>query len=52
MLERLRHHPVVGRDHQQHEIDAGRAGEHGVDEALVPRHVDEAERRAPSGAGR
>ena len=46
MLARLRHHAVVGRDHQQHEIDAGRARQHVVDEPLVARHVDEAEHRA------
>ena len=38
----LRHHAVVGGDDEQHEIDAVRAGEHVADEALVPRHVDDA----------
>jgi len=42
----LRHHTVVGRDHQQREIDACRAGQHGVDETLVAGHVDEAEHPA------
>ena len=46
VLARLRHHAVVRRHHQQHEVDAGRAGEHVVHEALVSRHVDEAEHRA------
>ena len=43
MLDGLRHHPVIGGDHQQHEIDSGGARQHVVDEALVPRHIDEAE---------
>jgi hypothetical protein len=46
VLARLRHHAVVGRHHQQREVDACRAGEHGVDEALVAGHVDEAEHAA------
>ncbi len=46
VLARLRHDAVVGRDHQQHEIDAGGAGQHVVHEFLVPRHVDEAEHGA------
>ena len=46
MLARLRHHAVVGGDDQQHEIDAGRAGQHVVHEFLVARHVDEAEHGA------
>ena len=46
MLAGLRHDAVVGRDHQQHEIDAGGAGQHVVDEFLVTRHVDEAEHGA------
>ena len=53
VLARLRHHAVVGRDDQQHEVDAGRAGQHVVHELLVPGHVDEAERsRRPASAGR
>ena len=43
MLAGLRHDAVVGGDHQQHEIDAGGAGQHVVDEFFVARHVDEAE---------
>ena len=46
VLARLRHHAVVGGDDQQHEIDAGGAGQHVVHEVLVARHVDEAEHRA------
>ncbi len=46
VLDRLRHHAVVGGDGEQDEIDAGRAGEHVMNEALVPRHVDEADDRA------
>ncbi len=43
MLAGLRHDAVIGGDHQQHEIDAGRAGQHVVHELLVARHVDEAD---------
>ena len=46
MLAGLRHDAVVGGDHQQHEIDAGGAGQHVVDEFLVAGHVDEAEHGA------
>ena len=46
MLAGLRHDAVVCGDHQQHEIDAGGAGQHVVNEFLVPRHVDEAEHGA------
>ena len=47
MLARLRLDPSVGRDDQQAGVDAAGAGEHGVHEALVAGHVDEAE-RSPS----
>jgi hypothetical protein len=46
VLARLRHRAVVGRDHQQHKVDAGHAAQHVVDEPLVARHVDEADRAA------
>ena len=46
MLAGLRHDAVVGGDHEQHEIDAGGAGQHVVDEFLMPRHVDKAEHGA------
>src|SRR5919204_521909 len=37
---------ALGRvDHEQEEVDPGGAGDHGPDEALVPRHVDD--RQAP-----
>ena len=39
MLARLRHHAVVGGDHQQEHVDPGRAGDHRAHEPLVPRHV-------------
>ena len=45
MLERLRLHPVIGGDRQDRVVDAGRAREHRMNEALVARDVDEAERR-------
>ena len=50
MLARLRHRPVVGRYDQQHVVDAGCAGQHVVQELLVPGHVDEAE-HAAGGSG-
>ena len=39
----LRHDAVVGRDHQQGEVDAGGAGEHVLDETLVAGHVHDAD---------
>jgi len=44
VLARLRHDAVVGRDHQDDDVDARRAGDHVLDELLVPRHVDDADR--------
>ena len=41
VLARLRHHRLVGRDHQYHGVDAVCAGQHVAHEALVPGHVDE-----------
>ena len=43
VLDGLRHHAVVGGDDQQEEVDAGRPGHHGAHEALVARHVDDAQ---------
>ena len=43
MLTRLRLDGFVGGDHQQHDVDARGPGQHVADEALVARHVDEAE---------
>ncbi len=43
MLARLRHHRVVGRHHEHGEIDASGPGEHVLDEALVARHIDDAQ---------
>ena len=40
MLAGLRHHPVVGSHHQQHQIDALRSGQHVVGEALMTGYVD------------
>jgi hypothetical protein len=34
-------HRLVGSDHQHDEVDAADAGEHVLDEPLVPRHIDE-----------
>ena len=36
MLSRLRHHRFVGRDNQQHAIDAADPGQHRAHEPLVP----------------
>jgi hypothetical protein len=44
VLARLRHHPIVGGDHQERTRHAGGARDHGAHEALVPRHVDESKR--------
>src|SRR5690349_5268788 len=49
MLERLRLDAVIGSDDQEREIDAGRARQHGMHQALVAGHVDEAESLAAFG---
>ncbi|MDA1118323.1 MAG: hypothetical protein O2979_10050 [Proteobacteria bacterium] len=46
MLARLRHRAVVGRHHQQREVDAAHARRHVAHEALVARNVDERDRIA------
>ena len=46
MLARLRHHRIVGGDHQQRGIDARCAGHHGVNESFMPGNIDECEARA------
>ena len=43
VFARLRHHRLVRRDDEHHEVDAADAGEHVLDEPLVARHVDERE---------
>jgi hypothetical protein len=43
MLAGLRHDAVIGRHGEQHEVDAGGAGQHVVDQRLVARHIDEAD---------
>jgi hypothetical protein len=43
MFVRLRHHRVVGGDHEHCEIDAGRAGHHVVNEPLMAGNVDNSE---------
>ena len=43
VLARLRHDRVVGGDDEHGQVDAGGAGEHVLDEALVAGHVDDAE---------
>ena len=42
VLAGLRHHAVLGGDDEQHEVDAAGAGDHGADEGLVSRDVDDA----------
>ena len=39
--------PVVGRPHEEEQVEPRRARRHGADETLVARHVDEADRVAP-----
>ena len=46
VLAGLRHHPVVGGDDEQREVDAAGAGQHVVHQPLVAGHVDEADHRA------
>ena len=41
VLPRLRHDPVVRGDHHQGGVDGADAGDHRLDEALVPRDVDD-----------
>ena len=43
VLAGLRLDGFVGRDHEQHQVDAAHAGQHVLDEALVARDVDEAQ---------
>ena len=43
MLAGLRHDAIVGRDHQQRQIDAGDARQHRPDKLLMTGHVDEAD---------
>lgn len=43
MLARLRHHPVIARDHQQGVIDPAHAREHIGKKLLVAGHVDKAQ---------
>ena len=55
MLLRLRHPPVVGRDHQQREVDGTDAGHHVLHEVFVSRNVDDADverRDGDAGDGR
>ena len=43
VLAGLRHHAFVGGDHEQHEVDAARPGEHVLHEPLVAGHIDDAD---------
>lgn len=40
MFAGLRHHAVIRRDYQQHQINALRAGEHVMGEFFMARHID------------
>ncbi len=51
VLARLRHDRIVGGDDQHGQVDAGGAGEHVLDEALVAGHVDDAEAVSRPGRG-
>ncbi len=46
MLLALRHHAVVGRDREEHQVDAMRARQHVADEALMAGNVDDPRARA------
>ena len=46
VLLRLRHHPVVGGDAQQEQVDAGHPRDHRAHEALVTGDVDHGQRPA------
>ena len=53
MLGGLWHRALVGGDDQQGGVDAAHAGQHVLDEALVARHVDDADpRRRPAASAR
>ena len=43
MFARLRHHAFIGGDHQRDHVDAVRARQHVLDEALMPGHIDKAD---------
>ena len=43
MLAGLRHDRFVGGDHEEDEVDSADAGQHVLDELLMPRYVDEPE---------
>ncbi len=43
MFARLRHDGIVGRHHEDGQVDAGGAGQHVLDETLVAGHIDDAE---------
>ncbi len=43
VLAGLRHHALVRGHHEQHQVDPGGAGDHGAHQALVARHVHDAE---------
>ena len=46
MLARLRHHALIGGDHEQHQVDSAHPAQHVLDESLVAGHVDDPHRDA------
>jgi len=46
VLDGLRHHPLVGRHHQQDRVEAVDAGQHVADEAGMAGHVDDPDQPA------
>jgi hypothetical protein len=42
VLAGLRHHALIGGHHEEHELHADGAGDHGVDQPAVAGHIDEA----------
>ena len=42
MFAGLRHHACVRGDDEQYKIDPGGTGDHGADESLVSRYIDDA----------
>ena len=41
VLARLRHHALVGGDHQENQVDARGARDHGANQPLVARYIDD-----------
>ena len=50
MLDRLRHHAVIGSDDQHDKIDATNPRQHVANEAFVTRYIDESDADAGNGS--